>query len=137
MTEHNPGDLVGVFADKIQLEVTTDHAEQRNSYRTVSTGGKTSDKETATVTVEAGFTYFTYRGETFMFDGVNYRPNSDYRDDELDEDGEVDMVFPDGFHPDVGHRFNPETGRYTVANFVADVLDGELEPATNPDSTHD
>jgi hypothetical protein len=136
MTEHNPGDVVGLFANTVQIEVTTDHADQRNSYRTIATSG--DDATTATVTVEAGHTFFTYGGETFMFDGVNFRPNSDYRDDdELDEDGEVDLVFPDGFQPEMGHRFNPETGRYTVGNFVADLLDGRLEPTTNPNSTHD
>jgi len=138
MTEHTSGDVVGIFADKIQVHVTSDHAEQSNSYTTVSRRGKPGEAENATVTVEAGRTFFQYRGDLFMFDGVSYRPNSDYRDDEDPfADGEVDMVFPDGFHPDAGHRFNPNRGTFTLSDFVDMLESGELEPAENPDGVHD
>jgi hypothetical protein len=131
MTEHNPGDLVGVFADKIQLEVTTDHADQRNSYRTITT---TPDGDgTATVTIEGDYTYFSHRGGVFLFDRVEYRPNSDHRTDGGLEDGLVKLTHPDGFPPEDGHPLD----RLSVTDFADMVSSGELSPTTDPNSTHD
>ena len=139
MTEHEPGDVVGTFANKVQIEVTSDHADKSNSYRTISRRGTLSgDADTATVTVEAGQTFFQYEGELFMFDGVTYRANSDYRDDaDPLTDGEVDLTFPDGFHPEEGHRFNPVRGTFTLSDFADMLSSGELQPIGNPDEVHD
>lgn len=130
MTDHNPGDLVGVFADRIQLEVTTDHADQQNSYRTIATN---PDSDTATVTIEGEHTYFTHRGDVFMFDRVEYRPNSEHRTDDALEDGLVKLAHPDGFPPEDGHPLD----RLSVTDFADMLVNGELEPTTDPDSIHD
>lgn len=135
MTEHEPGDVVGTFADKVQIQVPADHANKSNSYRTIA---DTSSNEGLTVTVEAGKTFFQYDGDMFMFDGVTYRPNSDYRDDDDPlTDGSVDMVFPDGFHPDEGHRFNPLRGSFTLSDFADMLSSGEIQPIGNPHESHD
>jgi hypothetical protein len=132
MVDHNPGDVVGILGNKIQLRVTTDHAEQPNSYRTITTPGPSSDRTGATVTMEAGKTFFRYDGDVFLFDGVSYRPNSDYRDDDGFGDGEVALVYPDGIHPDEGHPLNPLNGWFTMDDFVEMLVSGELDPAPNP-----
>jgi len=139
MTEHKPGDVVGTFAGEVQIQVTSDHASKPNSYRAISCWGTLSDDaDTATVTIEAGETFFQYEGELFMFDGVTYRPNSNYRDDaDPLTDGKVNMVFPDGFHPDEGHTFNPLHGTFTLSDFADALVSGELEPAKDPEGVHD
>jgi len=135
MTEHKPGDVVGTFASKVQIHVPSDHADKSNSYTTIS---DRSGLDGVTVTVEADRTFFQYEGELFMFDGVTYRPNSDYRDDDDPlTDGSVDMVFPDGFHPDEGHRFNPLRGVFTLSDFADMLESGDLQPIANPHESHD
>ena len=129
MTEHKPGDVVGIFVNKVQIQVTDDHADKPNSYRTIS---RSAGADTATVTVEAGKTFFQYDGELFLFDGVTYRPNSDYRDDDLLSDGEVKMVAHGGFHPSAGHTFNPLRGAFTLSDLKNALVSGELEPREYP-----
>ena len=132
MTNHNPGDVVGIFGNKIQIRVTSEHAKQPNSYRSLSRPAQASDRTGATFTAEAGHTYFQYDGDVFLFDGVTYRPNSDYRDDDGFGDGKVALVYPDGIYPDDGHALNPLDDRFTVGDFVTMLESGKLEPAPNP-----
>lgn len=135
MTEHELGDVVGTFANKVQIHVPDEHADLTNSYRTISSR---DSLDGVTVTVEAGKTFFRYEGERFMFDGVTYHPNSDHRDDEDPlTDGEVDMVFPDGFQPEAGHRFNPLTGNFTLSDFAEMLKNGDIQPTGNPHEVHD
>lgn len=129
MTEHGPGDVVGLIGHKVQIHVS-DEPDDPNSYRTISTGGS---QDGFTVTAEAGKTFFRYEGEVFMFDGFTQRPNSEYAGHDDAGDADVDLTYPDGFFPDEGHPLKD----LTLDEFATLVELGELEPAENPDTTHD
>lgn len=128
MTGHKSGDLVGVFAAKIQVQVPSDHADGENSYRTISSG--TDDNEGVTVTLEGGSTFFQWRGDLIRFDRVTYRPNSDYRNDsDAFTDGQVDLSEPHGEKLGYGHPL----GELSLSRFTEKLVSGELEPAERPD----
>jgi len=133
-TNYESGDTVGLFVHKVQIHLTREHADAENSYQTISYRGKKQEADEVTVTVQAEKTFFQYGVDVFMFDGVTYRPNSAYRDDEWHTEGEVSLVRPDGSLPDEGHRFNPLSGYFTLGDFVDMLVSGELEPTTDPDS---
>lgn len=132
MRDKDPGELVGVFADRLQIAVPDSHVDGEHSYKAVS-GTK---RDVVTVTLEAEFTHFRFGDEVFVFDGVTYRPEREhYPADESPSDGEVSLKYPaDDYrgYPDYGHPLRPETALFRVEMLTDMLLSGDLEPAPRP-----
>lgn len=129
MRERKPGDVVGLFVDKLQLAVQPEHVEQNHSYRSVANPDST---DTMAVQIEKEFTRFIFEGRIFVFDGVEFRPNSKFRQDESFDDGKVRLKYINGSFPSFGHRFRPHTGYFSLKEFRGMLLNGEIEPAERP-----
>lgn len=130
MTDHDPGTLVGLHADRIQVAVPAEQVEGTHTYRTVTSDP--DEPETVTATIEAGKTFFECRGETFVFDGVMFFPENEYRDDDDIHHGNVRLKTPYGDYPDEGHALNPRSGKFKIEDFARMLVRGDLSPAEEP-----
>lgn len=118
--------VVGLHADRLQVEAAVD-VSGGHSFRSYTHDG---DGEPKTVKLESGKTWLEFRGEPYQFDGVDYFPHHDGRESYLDAD--VDLLHPDGTHPEYPHPLNGEKG-LPLRKFVSMLEAGDLTPIEEPE----